>query len=290
MNSRTRDGKLVPVYDGQGNAIRFLYEKPIGQQLLKLLICPWVSRSAGWLLDRRISRCLVKPFVEKNRLDLSDYPRRSYCSFNDFFTRRILPEKRPIDAEPRHLIAPCDGKLTAYSIGPDAKFRIKGVEYTLEALLRDQVQAKRFQGGTLLLFRLSVDDYHRYCYAADGVLLPGRTIDGVLHTVNPFAAQRRPLYRENCREYCLLKTERFGPILTMEVGAMMVGRIVNHHKTALVRRGQEKGYFAFGGSSVVLLLERDRVCLDADIRANSAAGEETIVRMGERIGTAKESL
>lgn len=290
MNSRTRDGKLVPVYDGQGKAIRFLYEKPIGQQLLKLLILPWVSNSAGWLLDRGISRCLVKPFVEKNHLDLSDYPRQSYCSFNDFFTRRILPEKRPMDMDPSHLIAPCDGKLTAYAIGPDAKFRIKGVHYTLEGLLRDQALAERYLGGTLLLFRLSVDDYHRYCYAAEGVLLPGRSIDGVLHTVNPFAAQRRPLYRENCREYGLLKTERFGTILTMEVGALMVGRIVNHHKAALVRRGQEKGYFAFGGSSVVLLLERDRLCLDEDIRKNSAAGEETIVRMGERIGVSRESL
>lgn len=290
MNSRTRDGQIVPVYDGQGAAVRFLYEKPLGQQLLKLLILPWVSRCAGWLLERGISRILVKPFVEKNQIDLADYPRRSYGSFNDFFTRRILPERRPIDQDPSHLIAPCDGKLTAYSIGPDAKFHIKGVAYTLESLLRDRDLAARYQGGTLLLLRLSVDDYHRYIYAADGTLLPGRSIAGVLHTVNPFAAQRRPLYRENCREYCLLKTAQFGPILTMEVGAMMVGRIVNHHKAGPVRRGQEKGYFAFGGSSVVLLLERDRICLDEDILRNSAAGEETIVRMGERIGTATQSL
>ena len=284
MNSRTRTGELVAVYDGQGGAIRFLYENPLGQLLLRVLIQPWVSRTAGWFLDRPLSRCFIRPFVEKNRLDLSEYPRRSYCSFNDFFTRRISPEKRPVDMDPCHLIAPCDGKLTAYTIGPDSRFHIKGVDYDLEGLLRDARLAQRYEGGTLLLFRLSVDDYHRYCYVCDGEKSANMVLDGVLHTVNPFAAERRPLYRENCREYCLLETERFGTVLTMEVGAMMVGRIVNHHQNARVSRGQEKGYFAFGGSSIVLLLERDRVRMDRDILQNSAAGEETVVRMGEKLG------
>ncbi len=284
MNSRTRTGELAAVYDGQGGAIRFLYENPLGQQLLRLLVQPWVSRAAGWLLDRPLSRHLIGPFVEKNHLDLSDYPRRSYCSFNDFFTRRVSPGKRPVDMDPSHLIAPCDGKLTAYAVGPGSRFRIKGVDYDLEGLLRDGELARRYGGGTLLLFRLSVDDYHRYCYVCDGEKSANVALDGVLHTVNPFAAERRPLYRENCREYCLLETERFGTLLTMEVGAMMVGRIVNHPQAASVRRGQEKGYFAFGGSSIVLLLERDKVRLDGDILRNSATGEETIVRMGEKIG------
>lgn len=284
MNSRTRNGELVEVYDGQGGAIRFLYENPLGQQLLRVLVQPWVSRAAGWFLDRALSRLFVKPFVERNRLDLSDYPPRRYTSFNDFFTRRVSPEKRPVDLDPDHLIAPCDGKLTAYTIGPGSRFRIKGVDYDLEGLLRDGELAAKFAGGTLLLFRLSVDDYHRYCYICDGRKSDNRFLEGVLHTVNPFAAERRPLYRENCREYCLLETERFGTILTMEVGALMVGRIVNHHQNARVARGQEKGYFAFGGSSVVVLLGRDQVLLDGDILRNSAAGEETIVRMGEKIG------
>ena len=284
MNSRTRDGALVEVYDGQGGAIRFLYENPLGQQLLRVLVRPGVSRTAGWLLDRAPSRLLVKPFVEKNRLDLSDYPPRRYSSFNDFFTRRIFPEKRPVDLDPGHLIAPCDGKLTAYAIGPGSRFRIKGVDYDLEGLLRDEELAAQFAGGTLLLFRLSVDDYHRYCYICDGEKSDNRFLAGVLHTVNPFAAERRPLYRENCREFCLLETGSVGTFLPREVGALMEWRRVTHQGAASVRRGQEKGYFAFGGSSIVVLLERDRVRLDGDILQNSAAGEETIVRMGEKIG------
>lgn len=285
MNSRTRDGRLVETYDGQGSMIRFLYEKPLGQQLLKLLIRPGVSKAAGWCLSRSPSRLLVGPFVRKNRLDLTDYPERKYKSFNDFFTREIRPGRRPVDEDACHLIAPCDSKLTAIPIAPDARFSVKGVEYTLESLLRDQELSDRYQGGMLLLFRLSVDDYHRYCYVADGRKSGNVRIPGVFHTVSPHAAEKLPIYRENTREYSLLETWAFGTVLMMEVGALLVGRICNHHQAAKVCRGQEKGMFLFGGSTVLLLLERDRVRLDADILKNSEGGEETIVKMGERIGT-----
>ena len=287
MNSRTRDGRLVDTYDGQGRAIRFLYEKPLGQQLLKLLIRPGVSKAAGWVLSRSFSRVLVGPFIRKNGLDMSDYPERSYRSFNDFFTRSIRPGRRQVNENAESLIAPCDSKLTAASITPEARFFIKGVEYTLESLLRNQTLADRYTGGMLLLFRLSVDDYHRYCYIADGKKTDNVRIPGVFHTVSPHAAEKVPIYRENTREYSLLETERFGTVLMMEVGALLVGKIRNHHGAAEVQRGQEKGMFEFGGSTVVLLLERGRVRLDADILKNSAAGEETIVKMGERIGTAE---
>ena len=285
MNSRTRDGRLVNTYDGQGTVIRFLYEKPLGQQLLKLLIRPGVSKAAGWCLSRGPSRLFVGPFVRKNRLDLTDYPERKYKSFNDFFTREIYPGRRPVDQDASHLIAPCDSKLTAIPITPEARFSVKGVEYTLESLLRDQGLSDRYQGGMLLLFRLSVDDYHRYCYVADGIKSENVRIPGVFHTVSPHAAEKLPIYRENTREYSLLETRQFGTVLMMEVGALLVGKIQNHHQAAEVRRGQEKGLFQFGGSTVLLLLEPGRVRLDADILKNSEGGEETIVKMGERIGT-----
>ena len=108
----------------------------------------------------------------------------------------------------------------------------------------------------------------------------------MLHTVNPIANDVYPIYKENAREYSILHTDAFGDILMMEVGALLVGRIVNHHGAAEVRRGQEKGYFQFGGSTVVLLVEKGRLTVDSDILANSAEGAETIVKMGEKIGCA----
>ena len=288
MNSRRRDGVLETTYDGQGKLIERLYGTMWGRLLLWVLVRPWVSRLGGWLLERRISRWLIPGFIRRNRLELRDYPKREYRSFNDFFTRRILPERRPVDIEPEHLIAPCDGKLTVVPIWPGTRFTIKGVSYDMESLLRDETLARRYRGGMLLLFRLTVDDYHRYCYASDGIVGTLVRIPGVYHTVNPRAAAARPIYRENTREYGCLETAYFGTILMMEVGALLVGRIQNHPVQGFVQRGQEKGLFAFGGSTVILVLEKDRVQMDEDILRNSAAGEETLVRMGEKIGTAQK--
>ena len=111
-------------------------------------------------------------------------------------------------------------------------------------------------------------------------------IPGVLHTVNPLANDHYPIYKENSREYTVIHNDIFGDVLTMEVGALMVGKIHNHHEKAQVKRGQEKGYFLFGGSTVVMLLEKDRIRLDEDILRNSAEGIETIVKYGEKIGIA----
>jgi phosphatidylserine decarboxylase len=284
MNSRRRDGTLVETYDGQAGVIRFLYLTLPGRGLLKLLIQPWVSRTAGRFLDSRLSRHLVGPFVRKNHIDLTDYPEQDYCSFNDFFTRRIRPERRPVDQAPEHLIAPCDGKLTAIPLTEDAGFSIKGVPYSLGSLLKNEALARQYRGGWLLLFRLTVDDYHRYCFPAEGQVGKHHRIPGVFHTVNPLAAEHRPIYHENTREYTLFTTTQFGTMLIMEVGALLVGKISNHSGLTTVSRGQEKGMFQFGGSTVVLLLEPDVLEPDQDILRNSEAGEETIVKMGERIG------
>lgn len=290
MIARRRDGREIETYDGQKGILTFLYGHPLGQQLLKLLICPGVSKFCGWVLSRRISSLFIRPFVQKNELDLTDYPQRRYRSFNDFFTRQIIPGRRPVTAGSEALIAPCDGKLTVYQITDDAQFMVKGVRYTLESLLRNQSLAERYAGGTLLLFRLTVDDYHRYVYPCDGAIGQSYKIPGVFHTVNPLVAERLPVYRENSREYAVLESPRFGSVLTMEVGAMLVGKITNPHGVGTVTRGDEKGYFQFGGSTVILIVQRDKLIVDADLQRNADAGVETCIRMGEQIGYEKKAL
>lgn len=282
--ARLRDGTPVESYDGQAGILRFLYTTAPGRLLLRPLIRPGFSKFMGHVLNSRISRVLVGPFIRKNGITMGDYPPRRYRSFNDFFTRTILPERRPVDPAPDHLIAPCDSKLSAIHLEPDARFYIKGVEYTAGDLLRSEELAEQFAGGWLLLFRLTVDDYHHYLYPLSGSESPRVVIPGVFHTVNPLAAGLRPIYRENTREYTCTETE-FGALLQMEVGALLVGRISNHSWSGPVQRGTEKGMFEFGGSTVVLILEPGRLQPDEDILRNSAAGEETIVKMGERIGT-----
>ena len=281
---RDREGRTVPGDAGQDRLLEWMYGRAVGRCFVRLMICPWVSRAAGWLLDRRISALAVPGFIKKNRIRMDDFEQRTFTSFNDFFTRRVRAERRPIDREPAHLIAPCDSKLTAFPIGEDSRFRIKGVEYTLEELLRDKALADRFLGGTLLLFRLTVGDYHRYSYVDSGLIGPETHIDGVFHTVNPAAASRYPIYRENTREFALLESEHFGSLLQMEVGAAMVGRIVNEPGNRSVRRGEEKGRFEFGGSTVIVLLQKGAAVIDEDILRNTREDVETVVHLGEKIG------
>lgn len=281
---KDREGNIVPGDQGQDRMLEWLYGTSLGRLMVKGLIRPRVSRAAGWLLDRRISALAVKPFIRKNHLSMEDFEQRPYRSFNDFFTRQLKPGRRPIDREPGHLIAPCDSKLTVCPIRPDSRFWVKGTEYTLAGLLRDSRLAETFLGGTLLLFRLTVGDYHRYAYIDSGFAGESVRIPGVFHTVNPAAASRYPIYRENTREYTLLESEDFGTLLQMEVGAAMVGRIVNAPGSRQVSRGEEKGRFEFGGSTVIVLLQRDAATLDEDILRNTAQGAETVVRLGQKIG------
>ncbi|MFQ9151741.1 MAG: phosphatidylserine decarboxylase [Blautia sp.] len=146
--------------------------------------------------------------------------------------------------------------------------------------------AKRYEGGYACVFRLCVDDYHRYSYPADGEKSENIRISGILHTVNPVAVESVPVYHENTREYCLIETENFGTLLQMEVGAMMVGRIKNYHGPKQVKKGSEKGRFEFGGSTILLLVQKDRVDFREEFLKHTEQGIETQVEMGEWIGTA----
>ena len=286
MKQKDRNGKLIEQIGGQDQMIQALYGSVVGRAVLKVLVSPVISKAAGAFLSSRLSVPLIKPFVRKNNIDLSQFDPGPYPNYNEFFSRKIRPELRPVDAEPTHLISPCDSKLTVLPISPESRFVLKHTPYTVAEMLKNEQLAQKYEGGTAMIFRLTVDDYHRYCYMADGQKEANVKIPGVLHTVNPIANDVVPIYKENAREYSILHTEHFGDVLMMEVGALLVGKIVNHHGKAAVKRGQEKGYFQFGGSTVVLLLEKDRAVIDGDILENSRQGIETVVRMGEKIGTA----
>lgn len=283
-----RKGNITIEENSQDKLLRHLYSDWGGRLCLKVLVRPFISKLAGAFLNTRFSAGLVSGFVKRNGIDLSEYKRQEFRSYNDFFTREIKPEARPLNSAENVLISPCDGKATVCRIGRDSRFYIKDTEYTVEQLLRNKELAARYLDGYAVILRLTVDDYHRYCYAADGVKSKNVRLPGVLHTVNPAANDVYPIYKENAREYTLLKTEKFGTITMMEVGAMMVGKITNHQRgTGRVEKGQEKGYFEFGGSTIVLLLQHGKVRLDYDLLENSENGFETIVRMGERIGEYK---
>ncbi len=263
--------------------LRFLYRTLPGRFLLRLLSARWLSRLCGTFLDSRLSRPLISPFIKKNGIDLSEYYTEGWCCFNDCFTRKIREDRRPIDQTPQALISPCDGLMSAYLISDDTVLAVKQSRYTVSSLLGGDEIARRYHGGICLVFRLCVNHYHRYCYIDDGEKGKNVFLPGVLHTVRPVALRTFPVFCENCREYTVMQTAHFGTVTQIEVGAMLVGKIKNDHQAARITRGMQKGMFLYGGSTVILLLEKDRVNLPQAYFDAAARGEEIPVRMGERL-------
>ncbi|MBR1743194.1 MAG: phosphatidylserine decarboxylase [Lachnospiraceae bacterium] len=284
MKAKDRAGNIVHGNEGQEKVIRALYGSAFGRAALKVLTAPAVSKFGGEFLDSSVSRLFIKPFVKKSGISLDSYEDEVYESYNQFFTRRIKEGERAFIQTPEILTAPCDSKLSVQQITKTGTFSIKNTAYTMESLLRSKTLAEKYAGGILLIFRLTVDDYHHFAYIDGGEKTKNYRIPGVLHTVNPIAGEIYPIYKENSREFSVLKSRNFGRVLMMEVGALMVGRIVNHHEAHEVKRGMEKGFFEFGGSTVILAFEKGRVEMDEDIVRNTEEGFETVVKQGERIG------
>ena len=265
--------------------LRFLYHTVCGRAVLKLLVQPGISAAAGRFLDSGLSKPLIAPFLRSNRISLEgiDVPEGGFPSFNAAFARKRL--ETAYDDTSGHLISPCDGLFSCFPIEADSCFRIKHTAYSLRELLQDEALAETFSGGTAVILRLTPAHYHRYCYVDGGTVLRRQKISGVLHCVRPIATEAFPVYVQNSREYTVLASDSFGTMVQMEVGAMLVGRIVNHPGSQ-VRRGEEKGYFEYGGSTIVLLLTKDRAVLDEPFASLIDTGEERRVNLGERIGGA----
>lgn len=281
---KTRKGEIIVTNEKQNRLLKKLYGTAWGRCLLKLLTAPVISKAVGAFMDSPFSKPLIKKFIKSSGIDTSQYVMYDFRSYNDFFTRTVREDCRPIDTAPHHLISPCDSKLTAYRIDGNRLFRIKNSLYSVADLLKSRPLAEKYREGYCLIFRLEVDDYHRYCYIDSGRKSRNIFIPGELHTVNPIALGHCNIYKRNSREYTLLRTDNFGNVVQIEVGAMMVGRICNHQGKGSFLRGEEKGMFEFGGSTIVLLFEKDRIVIDDDILANSQNNIETVVKYGEKIG------
>ncbi len=273
---------LIEKKDGQ--LITFLYRNFLGRLLLKIISAPIISNIVAKILNSRLSIFFIKGFVKKNNIHLSEYEDKKYISYNDFFARKIKNAYRPINENKSAFISPCDSKLSVYKINEASVFKIKNSLYKLEDLLNDKKLASRYKDGYCLIFRLCVDDYHRYCYIDSGTKGKNKVIKGKLYTVRPIALENYNIYKENSREYTILKTNNFGSIIQIEVGATLVGKIKNHHQKYKFSKGEEKGLFEFGGSTIVLLVEKDKVKLEKEILNNTKNGYETVVKYGEKIG------
>lgn len=271
--------------------LNWIYSSPIGMTLSELFIKKKLcSKFYGRFCDSKKSTKKIQSFINDFNIDMgiSQSSINDFKCFNDFFIRELTPEARPIDMNPEALISPGDGKLLAYeNIDMNNIVQVKGITYSLKELLQNEEVASRYENGTCLILRLCPTDYHRFHFLDSGVCEETTKIKGYYYSVNPVALQKvKKLFCENKREWSIFHSDNFGDVLYVEVGATCVGSIIQSYSPGKkVNKGDEKGYFKFGGSTVVLFFEKDKLKIDKDIIEHTHAGVETAVLMGETIGT-----
>ena len=270
-----KTGSLIEQETNKG--LKILYNTIIGRLLLKVAISKKVSNLYAKYMTSSLSKRKINKFIKKNNIDMTEYIEEDYSCFNDFFIRQIKPNKRVISDD---LIAICDSKLSAYKIEKDSTFKIKDSIYTIEELIGEEKEYKY-----ALIFRLCVDDYHHYVFPDDGKVLSNKRIEGTLHTVQPISFKKYKVFHENTREITYLDCKNLGEVAYIEVGALLVGKIVNEKKEKFTK-GEEKGHFEFGGSTVIMLINKD-INIDKKILENTKNNIETIVKLGTKIGTYK---
>ena len=237
-----------------GGALDFLYNKRLGRLLLKAAVNPAASRLAGCYYSSALSRGKIRKMIEEYNIDMRLYEEKEYKNFNEFFIRR----RKHIDIE-EGFVSPADSLLSVYKISDDLMVPIKGSSYDLTELVGGKTDVSDLDGGLLLVFRLRMNDYHRYIFPFAGKVTDSYEIPGVLHTVSS-ASSRYKIYKENQRRVSVLESENYGKVIAIEVGALLVGRIVDGGKKVF-DKGDEKGYFETGGSTIVYMTGRDRLKL-----------------------------
>lgn len=286
MKYVVRDREGNEYIEKESITVKAFYGNPVGRTIVKAFSLPVFSKVAGDFLSNRTSKVMIRKFVKKNDINLNDFEDRKYKSFNDFFTRKKLSIKTKFDKYV--LVSPCDARLSTYKIDEKGIFNIKGTNYSISDLLDDDPIYKDYIGGDLLIFRLCKDDYHRYHYIDNGYQGKKVFIPGTLNTVRPIALRKVKVFKRNAREYTVLHTNNFSDVIQVEVGAILVGKIVNiHDKDYKFKKGEEKGYFEFGGSTIVLMFKKNTIVLDKDIVKNSKDGAETLVKVLSKIGVQK---
>ena len=254
-----------------------------------------VSQLYGWFHNLKLSRRKIKPFVQKMGLNLDELTRpiENFTSFNDFFTREIDLSKRPIDQNPQVCIAPVDGKILAYEdVKPDMMFRIKRSTFNLRGFLQNETLVNKFTGGSMIVSRLCLTDYHHFHFPDSGIAGKAVAIRGKYYASGPYGLKALiPFYTENYRVLTLLDSDHFGQIAMVEIGAFTVGSIQQKYPAGRhLVKGDRKGFFKLGGSTIVLLFEKGRIKLDEDLLANTKNDVETYVLLGDSIGVTPISI
>ena len=293
FNRQTKELENETVYGGQ--FVSWAYETRLGRVLTRALFSKrGTSRLMGAYENSKLSVRQIAPFVKAYGIKLSDFETRDYASFNEFFVRKFKDGVRPFSKSETEFSAGAEARYLAFQdLKIHQRFSVKGFDLDLGALLKNKELGEKYEGGTFLLARLCPVDYHRFHFPVSGSITSHYRVPGTLHSVNPIVFTAEPeVFFKNEREVTLLNTAHFGTVAMIEVGALGVGKIVQSHYSNRrplphkFEKGQEKGYFLFGGSTVIWLIEKGKIKLCPDLIQYSLKGIETWVPLGELLGEA----
>lgn len=272
--------------------IQWMYGSTSGKILSNLMVRGPLSSIYGVTQSTKLSSKKVAPFIKDFNIDMDQFVPADeatseipYPSFNDFFIRRFKEGKRNFPAESSVMGAFAEARYYGYdSIQDDETIPVKGTFLNAKELLANEKWTDTFHDGPLLLARLCPVDYHRFHSPLDSKVLDYYKVRGELHSVNPIALKKKAdIFSKNLREVTILETEEFGKIAYVEVGAMMVGKVVQSGDLKEYRAGQEKGYFLFGGSTVIVIGEKGKWKPSSDISDNTKKGIETYIQLGDEV-------
>ena len=270
--------------------LNWLYHNPVGEATLWTIAKRKIVSSVyGHMMEKPSSSDKIHPFIKEYGVDISIAQEQNFNSFNEFFIRKLKPQARPIIQDSLAVASAADGKVLAYENINNSDFYIKGVRFNVESFLNNSELAKKYTDGSMIVFRLAPPDYHRYHFPVSGKVPEANTkIDGDYYSVNPLALREKAeIFWLNKREYGVIESPVFGNVVMVEVGATMVGSMLQSYSGTSIKKGDEKGYFKFGGSTVVLLFEKDKIQIDQDLLLNTSNSLETTIKMGEQIAVKK---
>jgi phosphatidylserine decarboxylase len=273
--------------------VRWTYGNPLGKLSLEGLVKRSIfSKWYGSRMNAPASRHKVLPFIRTYGLNDAEFAdsAESFGTFNEFFYRKLKPGSRPIDPDPNNAVFSADGRHLGFqNIQETEGIFVKGAKFTLEKLCGGNSEmAERYRRGAIVLSRLCPVDYHRYHFPVSGVPSKPTLIQGSLYSVSPLALRQNINYlAENKRAYTTIQSKEFGEVVMFEVGATCVGSFEYTFTPGIpVHKGDEKGYFKFGGSETITLFEPNRIQLATDLLENSRIGRELYARMGDFMGRA----
>ncbi|MBT6325189.1 MAG: phosphatidylserine decarboxylase [Bdellovibrionales bacterium] len=272
--------------------IKFIYTNSIGKLACDALKNPIFSKFYGKWQNTSFSNKKIEKFVDQYDINLDDYLPEvinegaiPYSNFNNFFIRKFKPGKRIFSSENNNMPAFSEARYFGYpKVLESERYPVKGKFLSSEGILADERWSSEFKNGPMLIARLCPVDYHRFHFPDDGKVIDSYRISGDYHSVNPVALKNKAdIFLKNERHVSILETKNFGLIAYVEVGAMCVGKIIQSYDDNYFNRGDEKGYFLFGGSTVIVLGQQGLWSPSKDIVDNTNNGLETLIKLGDSV-------